>query len=75
MKGLWNRFCYRHWARLLHALNLHHSRRYGPMEDGSILERCEWCGLSRVVYRPGWKRVSIDSSSDESWRQFCGRKQ
>lgn len=41
---------YRAWARLLHRLNLHHTRRIGPLiddeGDGAYLIRCEWCGLS-----------------------------
>jgi hypothetical protein len=55
MKNLWARIGYRPTARLLHRLNLHHTHRIGPMEDGAIFEKCEWCGISRAVYRPGWK--------------------
>ncbi len=48
LTGLWLRHGYRAWARLLHRFNLHHSRRCGPMQDGRLLHRCEWCGMSRV---------------------------
>jgi hypothetical protein len=48
MTSLWLRFGYRPWARLLHRLSLHHTRRIGPMEDGAIIHKCEWCGVSRA---------------------------
>lgn len=38
---------YRTWSRLLHCFNLHHTHRHGPMDDGSYLHRCDWCGLAR----------------------------
>jgi hypothetical protein len=44
---LWARTGYRPWARLLHRLNLHHTRRHGPFEDGTFAHRCDWCGVSR----------------------------
>lgn len=47
-KHLWSRFGYRPWAKLLHHFDLHHTRRIGPMEDGVIIHRCEWCGVSRT---------------------------
>ncbi len=58
MSTVWNKYFYRHWAKLLHRFSLHHTERIGPVEDGSILEKCNWCGISRWVYRPGWKRIS-----------------
>jgi len=45
LRIVWYRVGYRSWSRLLHRFNLHHARRTGPMEDGAILNRCEWCGL------------------------------
>lgn len=42
---LWYRTGYRPWARLLHRVNLHHTREYGPLADGRYMIRCEWCGL------------------------------
>lgn len=50
---LWGRTGYQPWARLLHRLNLHHTRTYGPMEDGLSLVKCEWCGLSKSMV-PDW---------------------
>jgi hypothetical protein len=47
LRTAWARTGYRPWARLLHRVSLHHTRRIGPLEDGAIVHRCEWCGLSR----------------------------
>ena len=47
---VWLRLGYRHWARLLHRFNLHHTRTLGPLEPGGgYFDRCEWCGLSSMV--------------------------
>lgn len=48
IKSLWKRFGYRRWAKLLHAMNLHHTSSIGPMEDGSYVVKCEWCGISKM---------------------------
>lgn len=48
LRLLWARTGYRPTARLLHRLNLHHTKRIGPMEDGAVIHKCEWCGVSRV---------------------------
>ena len=43
-------FMYQRTQRAMHRVGLHKTRRYGPMiEDGAVIEKCEWCGISRVV--------------------------
>ena len=41
-------FFYQRWSRLLHRFDFHQTRRIGPLEDGAIVHRCEWCGVSRT---------------------------
>lgn len=52
---LWARTGYRPWARLLHRLNLHHAKRH-TMLDGTVITKCEWCGLSAVEYSDARRR-------------------
>lgn len=72
---------YRLWARLLHRFNLHHTRLIGPLApDGGLVERCEWCGLSRSWGRnarpgtgtpvPGEER--LDDDWGEQWGSVSG---
>jgi hypothetical protein len=61
LRLLWGRTGYRPLARLLHRLNLHHTVRIGPLDDGVIVERCEWCGLSGRLTPPG---VRLSRSRD-----------
>ena len=45
---------YRAKSRLMHRFNLHHTRRIGPLEPhGGMVEKCDWCGLSRSI--PPWE--------------------
>lgn len=45
---LYSRTLYRPLSRFMHRFGLHHTRRIGPMEDGAVIHKCEWCGVSRV---------------------------
>ena len=49
---LWGRTGYRPWQRLLHRMNLHHTRTSYVMGDecGEMKHvRCDWCGLTTVT--------------------------
>jgi len=59
MRNLYYKYIYRRWSKILHLLNLHHTRRSGPFEDGAFLDRCEWCGISQKIY-PKSSRLHIN---------------
>ncbi len=63
---LWARAGYRPWARLLHRFNLHHTRQIGPMEDGAIIHRCDWCGASRKDWLPGVTERRMREAAEKS---------
>lgn len=62
LKGL----VYRTTKKIMHRYNLHHTVRYGPMEDGAIIHRCEWCGVGRVEHSMEgiWKKMNDELKSD-----------
>ena len=47
------------WSRLIHRFNWHHTRTFGPLEDGAMVTRCGWCGLERLD-RPWPKAIQWD---------------
>ena len=53
MRWLYYRFVYRRLMVLAHRFNWHHTRTCYP--DGDTLVRCDWCGLSSVMQRRGYK--------------------
>jgi len=58
-------FFYQRWSRLLHRFNLHQTREIGPLEDGSTVIKCEWCGLSQ------WKRPMRTPDHPEGKCEEC----
>jgi hypothetical protein len=72
MGALWARFGYRPWARLLHRFDLHHTKRIGPIGDGEIIHKCEWCGISRkevpMWLTARWMRTGArPTGGDDRW--------
>jgi hypothetical protein len=45
--------------RAMHRVGLHKTIRIGPMiEDGTVIEKCNWCGISRVVTSHKMQRMA-----------------
>ncbi len=63
-RAAWCSYGYQPWARLLHRFSLHHTRTFGPMDDGALLIRCEWCGVQRVE-RPLASRLHVEKEQGD----------
>lgn len=45
--------------RAMHRVGLHKTVRIGPMmEDGAVIEKCNWCGISRIVTNYEMQRMA-----------------
>lgn len=47
-KWFYYRFIHQPLMRLAHRHGWHHTHTIGPMEDGTVIFRCGWCGLQQV---------------------------
>lgn len=47
--AVYYRFLYRPIMRLAHRFDWHYAPTIGPLDDGSIQQWCQWCGMRSAV--------------------------
>lgn len=55
--------------RAMHKAGLHKTHRIGPLMPGNtIIEKCSWCGISRVVDDDDRRNAAAQMGCDHDWQ-------